>query len=620
MRKTTVILALTSAWLVTAGGSASAQTPGAAQMLAIKPKLDDIAITTPTAEELSHCKVEDVVEGGKKIGYVLLDSKKQTLRRYVAGKEATQINLWSFYKDGVEVFRQIDSNLDGKVDQYRWLGTAGLKWGIDRNQDGKIDAWHMISAEEVGHELFLALATSDFERLKALTISPAEIQQLGLPEAAAAKMSQAVQGIQAKFQQAFAKQPNLKNAAFLRVEGGAPGCWTADAIGASKDLIKFASRSVLYETADKKHDWFQTGEMVQVGVAWRLVDVVSEQPIEDTRPDNPQLNKLLVDLGELEKKIGEQPNQNPGKPHAVLAGLYEQRAALTGEIVKLVTVPAERETWYKQMLDSLASSAVAGSENAKKTLAHHRQQLVGSAPGGNLTGYAVYREVWAKYAADIVKGDTKAQEAYNEELAKFAKDYPRADDTPDALHQLGMGCEFSTTKEKDEEAARWYRAIYTNFPEHHLAEWAKGAERRLKLTGNPLELKGTTLTNQPFNINQVKESVAIVCYWASNCTTCPADFARLKQVLSTQKGVELICVNLDAKAQDAAAFLQQHSIQAMHVIQAATDQNGLRGSLATYYGVNVLPTIFLVGRDGRVINPKLQLADLEESLKKAIAP
>jgi hypothetical protein len=34
----------------------------------------------------------------------------------------------------------------------------------------------------------------------------------------------------------------------------------------------------------------------------------------------------------------------------------------------------------------------------------------------------------------------------------------------------------------------------------------------------------------------------------------------------------------------------------------------------------VLPTLFLVGRDGRVTNAKLQIADLEEALKKAAQP
>src|SRR5688572_9950710 len=269
MRKAPTILAM--ACLLAGACPLWAQT-SVGKMLAIRPKIEDVAITTPSAEEQKDCKVEDVTEAGKKVGYALVDGRKQLVRRYVIGKGAPQINTWSFYKDGVEVFRQIDSNFDEKVDQYRWLGTAGLKWGIDRDQDGKIDVWYMISAEEVAQEAFQALATNEFARLKALYISSEEITGLGLPAAVSGKIQQSQQAAPQKFQQALAKQANLAKASFLRVESAAPGCWLADGLGSQKDLIKYASRQILFETAAKQHDWFQTGEMIQVGLAWRLVD------------------------------------------------------------------------------------------------------------------------------------------------------------------------------------------------------------------------------------------------------------------------------------------------------------------------------------------------------------
>ena len=47
--------------------------------------------------------------------------------------------------DGIEVYRDVDSNFNGKADEYRWLGTAGSRWGIDDNEDGRIDSWKTIS-------------------------------------------------------------------------------------------------------------------------------------------------------------------------------------------------------------------------------------------------------------------------------------------------------------------------------------------------------------------------------------------------------------------------------------------------------------------------------------------
>jgi hypothetical protein len=478
----------------------------------------------------------------------------------------------------------------------------------------------MISAEEVAQEAFLALSTGDFARLKALYITAADLKTLGLPDVAAAKMSQAQQAAAGKFQQVIAKQVNLNKATFLRVEGGAPGCWLADGVGAPRDIVKFASRSILFETAAKQHDWFQIGEIVQVGQAWRLVDLTPEAAGPVIDDNNPKLNKLLADLSDLEKKITAAASPEPGKPNPILAGLYEQRAALALSIVAECDAK-EKENWYKQLFDSLSGAVLAGSENAKRQLDAYQKHFADKMPGSNLAGYVTYRQLWAQFAPELSKGNAKAQEAYTEQLTRFVKDYPRADDTADALHQLGMNCEFAGSKEKEDEAARWYGAIHANFPTHHLAEWSKGAERRLKLVGNPLELSGTLLANnQPFDINQLKGKVTVVCYWASSSNSAAADFARLKQAMSTQKEATLLCVSLDAKMQDTVNFVQQNPVQAYHIAQAAKDVNGLRGALANYYGINVLPTIFLVGRDGRVINAKLQIADLDEALKKAVLP
>jgi hypothetical protein len=37
---------------------------------------------------------------------------------------------------------------------------------------------------------------------------------------------------------------------------------------------------------------------------------------------------------------------------------------------------------------------------------------------------------------------------------------------------------------------------------------------------------------------------------------------------------------------------------------------------AMQYGIQMLPTLFMVGRDGRVTNNALQIADIETELKK----
>ena len=59
----------------------------------------------------------------------------QMLRIFVDTNADNTVDQWSYYKDGVEVYRDIDSNHNGKADQCRWLNTAGTRWGIDKNED-----------------------------------------------------------------------------------------------------------------------------------------------------------------------------------------------------------------------------------------------------------------------------------------------------------------------------------------------------------------------------------------------------------------------------------------------------------------------------------------------------
>lgn len=58
----------------------------------------------------------------------------------------------------------------------------------------------------------------------------------------------------------------------------------------------------------------------------------------------------------------------------------------------------------------------------------------------------------------------------------------------------------------------------------------------------------------------------------------------------------------------------------IHLHSPATSKTGggLNSSLAVQYGINGLPTLFLVGRDGRVLNRSLQIGDVEAELKKAL--
>lgn len=608
-------------------GSASQANAQVASILKYTPTQPGVQVSTPTADEQAACKVE-VVRGSQpgSSGYLLTDAKGAKLRLFIDSNADKKVDIWSYFKDGVEVYREIDTNGNDRADMYRWLGAAGMKWGQDPNEDGKIDAWRMISAEEAAEEAFQALAKNDFDRLSALFISSDDMKFLKLPAAEVERLTTLQTNAKAKFAATVAKLPNLAAAKFERLESAIPSCTPAEG-GLEKDLIKFANRLILFGHGagkDSKHDWLDTHEMIQVGYSWRLTDVPVPHSATPPPPGGggptPELQKVLAELDTLDKA----PVTFGGAGKDDKAAQYNlSRVALIQKILPLVD-EKDRENWVRQICDNLSTAIQAGSDPAHKQLIAIRDDLAKKSPTSNLLPYATYREMWAQFSIAISSPKitpqelAKLQDEWLVKLDKFVNTYPKADDTADALHQLAMGSEYAG---KDGESKRWYQQIYKQFPAHPYAEKAKGAERRLDLIGRPMELSAETVQGATkVNIANSKDKVVVVYYWSSNISVCTRDFDMLKRLQATHgaKGLEIITVNLDDRKEDAVKFLTANPLTATHVGEYGKDSSGLSSALATYYGINSLPTVFIVGRDGRVVNRTVQVNDLEDALKKAL--
>src|SRR5437868_1212966 len=150
-----------------------------------------------------------------------------------------------------------------------------MKWGVDLNNDHRIDSWRMISAEEVSQEIVQAVINRDFNRLGALFISQSEIDTLALPAVEAARIRDLQKQAATKFQNMVARLPNLSaKTRWVHLETAPPQCLPADTYGAKQDVIHYARGTILCET-EGKHDWLQTGEMIKIGLTWRLIDAPS---------------------------------------------------------------------------------------------------------------------------------------------------------------------------------------------------------------------------------------------------------------------------------------------------------------------------------------------------------
>jgi hypothetical protein len=628
MAKARMRAGLLTGCLLLWGGAAtgwSAPPPTVAEMLSLQPKQEGVVCSTPTPQEQDACKVEAIRGKGQGAGWLLRDPRGLPLRRfynsrYIDGQPGTHMDVWSYYKDGVEVYRETDTNFDKKVDQYRWLNAGGMKLGLDLDEDGKIDVWQMISPEEVSQEILRAVLSRDYARLQPLLITDKEMQALELPAAEIGRIQELRKEAPARFQTLCTKLTGLDaKTHWVRLETAAPQCLPADGVERKHDLFKYANGNILYESGNKQ-DWLQTGDMIRVGLTWRIVDAPlpgDATPDDGPKPTDPAVQKLMDELRDLDTRqqgLAATPGPNPAVVRYNL-----DRAALIDRILARLTRADEQETWIRQQADCLSAAAQCSPKDdrtAYERVVALETRVVKAMPGTALAAYVTFREMTADYAARLANPDNfkQVQEQWVERLKKFVQAYPQAEDTPDALMQLGMVSEFLG---KETEARNWYDQLARNFSTHPMAAKARGAQDRLGLEGKVLVLAGPTLDGGRFDLAQLRGKVVVVYYWASYNKDTVGDFAKLKLLLDTygSKGVELVCVNLDTTAEEARKYLERSPSPGVQLFEPG----GVEGSsLARQYGIMVLPNLFLVNRDGKVASRTVQMNNLEEELRRVL--
>lgn len=623
---------LTSVVLLGALSVPASAAPPVATMLSFKPRQEGVVCTTPSADKQAGCKVEQVKGQSLGGGWVLKDEEGNLLRRFyntrfTSVNDGTKIDMWSYYKDGQEVYREWSTTNGQAPDQYRWFNAGGSKWGVDENRDGKIDTWKMISPEEVSQEILAALINRDFVRLQPLLLTEAELKTLDLPSDQASRVREQLKAASDKFQETTGKLTKLSpKATWIHLETVAPQCVAPEGSAGRAEVVKHPRGTLLYDNGGTS-DWIQTGEMYQVGNGWRLVsaptpgasapETANGKGGSVSLDENPELQKLISELTELDKQV---PASN-GATNPQLSQHHLKRADILERIVGKVKA-ADRDPWIRQVADSLSTAAQSDPSNTAsmtRLLSLERQLGTALPVGHALTAYVTYREMQADYSRSLPPGGkekdfNKVQEAWLARLGKFVQAFPRGEDTPDALLQAGMVSEFLN---KEVEAKNWYKQLKDNFGDKPQARKAEGSIARLDLEGKTLSLSGPTLKdpNIAFDMDQKRNKVVIVYYWASWNNQCTSDFTKLRAMLDTHSGkLDLVCVNLDNTIEEAKRYLDSTPAPGTHLHQ----DGGLESKMATDYGIQVLPTIFVVGKDGKVVSRNGQIANLEDEVKKLV--
>ncbi|MGE5194380.1 MAG: thioredoxin, partial [Deltaproteobacteria bacterium] len=228
---------LFSSMLLTAMAAVAAEPPTVKQALGVPPHHADVEFDTPDPKQYDQCKVTGV-QAGKATGWLLTGPDGQPLRRFMDTDGNDVVDTFSYYKNGLEVYRDIVTKPNGKKDQFRWLNTGGMRWGIDTNGDGKIDVYKQISAEEVSRLAVRALVTQDASLLAPLLITKEDLKNLGIKGTLDAKLLASVADPAAKLKKAAANSKIIQSrTTWMRFDAAPPAAVPADASKTTNDLV-----------------------------------------------------------------------------------------------------------------------------------------------------------------------------------------------------------------------------------------------------------------------------------------------------------------------------------------------------------------------------------------------
>ena len=191
----------------------------------------------------------------------------------------------------------------------------------------------------------------------------------------------------------------------------------------------------------------------------------------------------------------------------------------------------------------------------------------------------------------------------DQDLVRVVSEHIKAYPTSTVNPSLATGAAIAITKGKTEEDALAFleQLKATGVPLLEAAAKARAeiVNRRIQLKTNPLELKFVALDGKEFDLSQHRGKVVLIDFWATWSAPCVVGLPEKNELYKKfhDQGLEIVGISFDQDKKALEDFVKAKEIPWAQYF----DGKVWEGKFAPY-GIQFVPAMWLIGRDGRVID------------------